>query len=88
MDSNSRSKLWHDTYTNQRGKTLDEFIITSDLLLMTVASGIPTFETIRGRSWIDLTVCNNILALNTRRWMCGEEESYSDHKLNIRLQCN
>jgi hypothetical protein len=48
---------------------------------MNEASGIPTFETIRGRSWIDLTLCNNILAQNTGRWTCGEEESCSDHKL-------
>jgi hypothetical protein len=67
IDSNSRSQLWHDMYTSQRGKTLEEFIITSDLLLMNEATGIPTFETIRGRSWIDLTLCNNVLAQNTRR---------------------
>jgi hypothetical protein len=80
IDCNSRSKLWHDTNTNQRGTPLEE-LITSDLLLMNEASGIPTFETIRGRSWIDLTLCNNILAENTGRWTCGEEESCSDHKL-------
>jgi tRNA A37 threonylcarbamoyladenosine synthetase subunit TsaC/SUA5/YrdC len=62
IDSNSRSKLWHDTQTNQRDKNLEEFIITSDLLLMNEETSIPTFETIRGRSWIDLTLCNNILA--------------------------
>jgi hypothetical protein len=56
--------LWDDTYTNQRGKTLEEFIITSNLLLMNEATGIPTFETIRGRSWSDLTLCY-ILAQNT-----------------------
>ena len=81
IDTNSRSKLWNDIYTNQRGKTLEEFIITSDLLVMNEANDVPTFETIRGRSWIDLTICNNILAQNTRRWTCGEEESCSDHKL-------
>jgi hypothetical protein len=32
IDSNSRSKLWRNTYMNQRGKTLEEFIITSDLI--------------------------------------------------------
>jgi len=47
IDSNSRSKLWHDTHTNQRGKFLEEFII-SDLLLMNEATDIPTFETITG----------------------------------------
>jgi len=52
--------LWHDRYTNQWGKTLEE-LITSDLLLMNEATGIPTFETIRGHSWIDMTLCNKIL---------------------------
>ena len=37
IDSNSRSKLWHNTYTNHQGKTLEEFIITSDLLLVNEA---------------------------------------------------
>jgi len=65
---------------NQKGKTLEEFI-TSDLLLRNEATGIPTFETIRRCSWIDLTLGNNILTQNTRRWTCGQEESCSDHKL-------
>ena len=81
IDSNARNKLWHDINTNQRGKTLEDFLITSDLHLMNEATSIPTFENIRGRSWIDLTLCNNILAQSTRRWTCGEEERCSDHKL-------
>ena len=64
IDSNSRSKLWHDTQTNQRCKNMGEFIITSDLFLMNEETVIPTFETFRGRSWIDLTLCNNILVQN------------------------
>jgi hypothetical protein len=48
---------------------------------MKEATDISTFETVRGRSWIDPTQCNNILAQNTRSWTCGEEESCSDHKL-------
>ena len=43
-------------------KFLEEFMITSNLLIMSEATDIPTFETTRGRSWIDLTLCNNILA--------------------------
>jgi hypothetical protein len=70
IDSNSRSKLWHDKYTNQRGKILEEFIITSDLVIMNEAIEIPTFETARGHSWIDLTLCNNRIAQNIRRWTC------------------
>jgi hypothetical protein len=83
IDSNSRSRLWDDTHTNQRGKPLEEFRITSDLLLMNEATDIPTFETIRVRNSIDLTLLNNILAPNTRRWTNGGEESYYDHKLTL-----
>jgi hypothetical protein len=77
IDSNSRSKLWHDKYTNQRGKILKDFIITSDLVITNEARGIPTFETTRGHSWIDLTLRNNRMAQNIRRWTCGEVESNS-----------
>jgi hypothetical protein len=34
MDSESRSKLWHDTQTNQRCTNMEDFIITSDLFVM------------------------------------------------------
>ena len=78
---NSRSNLWHYTQTNERGKNLGEYIITSDLYLMNEETGIPTFETIQGRSWIDLTLCNNRLAQKLRGWTCGENESCSDNNL-------
>jgi hypothetical protein len=58
IDSNSRSKLWHDKYTNQRGKSLENFIITSDFVITKEATEIPTFETTRGHSWIDLALCD------------------------------
>jgi hypothetical protein len=48
---------------------------------MNEETDIPTFETIRGRSWIDLTLCNNILAQRIRRWTCGGNGSCSDHNL-------
>ena len=44
-------------------------------------TGIPTFETNGGRSWIDLTLRNGKLSWNTERWTCGEEESCADHNL-------
>jgi hypothetical protein len=81
IDSNSRSKLWNDTITNQRGKFLEDFIITRDILLMNVETSIPTFETIRGHNWIDLTLCNSILAQKTSGWTCGDKESCADHKI-------
>jgi len=49
--------------------------------ILNTETGIPSFETNKGRSWIDLTLCNSKLAQNTRRWTCGEEESCADHKI-------
>ena len=31
VDSNSRSVAWHDTQTNKRGKTLEEYIISKSM---------------------------------------------------------
>jgi hypothetical protein len=81
VDSNSRSKLWHDAITNQRGKSLEEYILTRDLFLKNEDTSTPTFETMRGRSWIDLTLCNNPMVQKTSGWTCGEEESCADHKI-------
>ena len=43
--------------------------------------GVPTFETRRGRSWIDLTLSNSQLLGNITAWNIGDEESCSDHNL-------
>jgi len=42
-------------------------------------SDVPTFESSRGRSWIDLTLCNSTLAQKIWGWACGEEVSCADH---------
>jgi len=46
VDSNARSKMWHDTVTNQRGKIL-EFIICNDLYVVNKATETPTFQSNR-----------------------------------------
>jgi hypothetical protein len=56
IDSNARSNLWSYTCTNTRGRALEELIITKDLFIINEATDVPTFETNRGHSWIDLTV--------------------------------
>jgi hypothetical protein len=81
IDSNARSKLWFDKRTNTRGRALEELIISRDLLIINEESDTPTFETIRGCSWIDLTLSNKTQAQKTIGWKCGEEECCSDQKL-------
>jgi len=42
-------------------------------LIMNVNSDVPTFESSRERSWIDLTLCNSTLAKEIRGWTCGRK---------------
>jgi hypothetical protein len=81
IDSNARSRLWSDRRTNTRRRALEEFIISRDLIIINKATDIPTFETNRGCSWIDPTLCNKTVVQKTRGWSCGEEESCADHKM-------
>ena len=64
VDSNARSAVWHDIVTNARGSALVEFIITNNLYILNEDSEMSTFETIRVKSIIDLTIrSGNMLRL-------------------------
>jgi hypothetical protein len=52
---------WHDSQTNQRGKIMEEYIISKNLNIMNEASELTTFQNRRGSSNIDLTIVNNQL---------------------------
>ena len=80
VDSNARSKTWYDVITNQRGKELEEFLTINNLHIVNEKSE-PTFETMRGKSYIDLTITNNQLIRRVTEWTCGIQESCSDHKI-------
>ena len=77
VDSNARSKMWHDTITNQRGK-IREFIIYNDLHVL---NETPTFQSNRGSSRIDLTITNSRPVRFVCDWICGEEESCSERNI-------
>jgi hypothetical protein len=81
MDSNARSKMWHDITTNQRGKLLEEYLICKDLYVLNEATETPTFHSNRGSSRIDLTITNSRLVRYVSDWICGQEESCSDHNI-------
>ena len=81
MDSNSRSKAWHDKVTNSKGKELEEFLISKQLFILIEDSEMNTFQSSRGTSNIDLTISNNKLLKDVQEWEISEEESCSDHKI-------
>ena len=44
MDSNARSKTWHDTITNPRGRIIEEYLCSKQLYIMNEESENTTFE--------------------------------------------
>jgi len=72
VDSNSRSGAWHDSQTNQRGKIMEEYIISKNLNIMNEESELTTFQNRRGRSNIDLTIVNNQLLTALKNWEISE----------------
>lgn len=91
MDSNARSKTWHDKLTNKRGKSLEEFVVANNLHLMNNNTEITTFESSTGSSNVDLTIVNQNMLTWMRNWICSDEESFSDHRLityNLKQNCN
>jgi len=79
--SNARSKMWHDTITNQRGKTLEELLICNDLYVLNEATETPMLQSNGGSSRIDLTIANSRLVRYVSDWICGEEDSCSEHNI-------
>jgi hypothetical protein len=79
-DSNARSKMWHDSITNQRGNIL-EFLSCNDFYVVNEATETPTFQSNRGSSCIDLTITNSRLVRYISDWTCGEEAICSDNSI-------
>jgi hypothetical protein len=44
MDTNVRSKTWHDVLTNKRGRILEEFVISNQIHIVNEDGQLPTFE--------------------------------------------
>ena len=80
MDSNARSKMWHDVLTNKRGRLLEEFIIGNRIHIINEDFQLTTFEANRGTSNMDLTIADNKMVTMIKEWRCNEQESFSDHR--------
>ena len=80
IDSNARSIAWGDVRTSLRGQEMEDFIQTSQLVLMNDGSG-PTFSSTNGESFIDLTLVSGPSAPFCTDWQVSEREFLSDHRL-------
>jgi hypothetical protein len=81
IDSNARSKTWHDVITNKRGRLLEEFVIENRLHIINEDSWLTTFESKRGNSNVDLILADNKMVSLVKEWQCNEQESFSDHRI-------
>lgn len=80
-DFNAKSHTWGGDILDDRGEAVTEFIIKNNLTLLNDSNSEPTFETARGKSWIDLSIISNSLIKETISWKILKDPSYSDHKL-------
>jgi hypothetical protein len=81
MDSNARSASWHDSTTNARGRTLDEYLMSKRLHILNEEGLNTTFQNRHGVSNIDLTVISNPLLRKVAQWEISDQESSSDHNI-------
>jgi len=81
MASNALWTTWHDTTTN-RGKQLDECIISKQLHIMKEQSlKKGTFEKRIGKSKIHLTLATSNVLRRITDWGISDEESNSEHRI-------
>ena len=80
-DTNSRSALWYDRITNERGRTLEEFLTTKQLYFSNEDSRETIFSSSIGNSNIDLTISNLRLLSSITEWEINSQESLSDHRI-------
>ena len=79
VDSNARSKTWHDVKTNSRGRKREEYQASKQLHVINEESDEFTFHNSRGSSNIDLTITNNNLIAAVNECQISAEESLSNH---------
>ena len=81
MDSNSRSTSWHDLLTNRRGRTLEEYLMSTEMHIMNEETHLTTFRNSIGTSNIDLTIINNQLLNAVGKWKKSDQDSCSEHSI-------
>lgn len=79
-DFNAKSTVWGGNKTDDRGKTLSEFIISKNWYIQNECTSLPTFQTVNGRSWIDVTIISPNLIREVQEWTVLDHPTASDHR--------
>ena len=80
LDSNSHSVLWNSAESNNRGKSLEDFILSYNLDVCNQGDK-PTYEPEYSiaRTIIDITLAQGVNGVKS--WRVGEEYHFSDHNM-------
>jgi hypothetical protein len=81
IDSNVRSVSWHDSTTNARGRTLDEYLMSNQLYILNDENLNTIFRNRRGVNNTDLTIITNQLLRTVAQWEISDQESSLDHSI-------
>jgi ribonuclease HI len=78
-DTNAHSSCWGCSENNSRGDEYELFIASNNLSILNVGS-LPTFQTTRASSIIDVSFVTYDLYDLVQEWRVSEEDFLSDHK--------
>lgn len=79
-DLNSKNMLWGGQLTEDRGTNVLEFVLRNNLTVVNDNNSIPTFQTVNGRSWIDLTITSAPTMKLIEDWEVLDIPNSSDHR--------
>ena len=80
-DTNSQSTSWGADHTNTRGEHVEDLITRQGLEIINKENQPPTFQTLRAKSFIDLTLAKGRVTRRISNWVVREGETTSDHNL-------
>lgn len=88
-DANTRSTLWYNDSTDNRGAKIGSFILACDLEIANQQSVLTTFENTRGdKSNIDVTMRTSSRDMIIRDWEIHEESFLTDDRLiTLLIEC-
>ena len=78
-DANAHHTYWGSSDTNERGRALLEYLVTTDLDILNKGTK-PTFVISNRQEVIDITLVSRNIESYVTGWRVSDEESLSDHR--------
>ncbi|XP_055850400.1 uncharacterized protein LOC129914972 [Episyrphus balteatus] len=78
-DANAHHTVWGSTDINDRGESLFDFILSTNLIVSNTGNE-PTFVTRNRQEVLDITLVSDSIHQRILNWKVSEEHSFSDHR--------